>query len=148
MTIFEALKEDHKTQRSLANSLLRTEGESEGRKSMFSQLVTELKAHAMAEERHFYNPMIRHEQSQEKARHSIAEHHEIDELIEKLQHTGMSSPGWMANYKKLRDLVFHHLHEEENEVFQVAGKVLSETQKNELGAHYNRMMDQERKSRQ
>lgn len=145
MKIFEALKEDHKTQRSLANSLLRTAGETDERKSMFDQLVTELKAHAIAEERFFYKPMMEFDQSQEKARHSISEHHEIDELIEKLEDTEMSSSEWMPNFEKLRELVFHHLDEEENEVFQVAGKVMSEAEKEKFGDNYQILMEQERK---
>lgn len=143
MKIFDELKEDHKTQRSLANMILRTEGETDERKSLFKQLKEALEHHANAEERHFYNPMMEHDQSQEKARHSVAEHHDIDEMIEKLEETDMSSSAWLTYFRQLRELVFHHLDEEENEVFQVAGKVLSENQKQELGLKYRKMMTEQ-----
>ena len=143
MKIFDELKEDHKTQRSLANMVLRTEGKTDERKSLFRQFKKALQEHANAEERHFYVPMMAHDQSQEKARHSVAEHHEIDELIEKLEKTEMTSSAWLIYFKQLRDLVFHHLDEEENEVFQVAGKVLTEKQKTELGTRYRNMMNEE-----
>jgi len=145
MNIFDELREDHKTQRSLTNDLLKTEGESAERKSVWKKLKIELQAHAAAEERNLYNPMIEHDKSQENARHSIAEHHEIDELIEKLDDTDMSSSAWLAHFKNLRELVFHHLHEEEYQIFTVAGRVLSESQKEKLGSEYRKMFEKEKK---
>ena len=143
-TIFDQLRKDHKTQRSLANTLLRTTGYDNEREQLFEQLKIELKAHANSEERYFYEPMFEHDQSQVKARHSIAEHHDIDEMIEKLNKTGLSSPAWLVNYRKLREVVFHHLDEEENEVFQVAGKVMTDSQKSSLGDGYRNMMDEQK----
>lgn len=145
MNIFDELKKDHKTQRSLANDLLKTEGESTERKSVWKKLKAELQAHAAAEERNLYNPMIEHDKSQDNARHSIAEHHEIDELIEKLDETEMSSSAWLAHFKNLRELVFHHLDEEEHQIFTVAGRVLSEKQKENLGDDYRKMFEKEKK---
>ncbi|MFP4471111.1 MAG: hemerythrin domain-containing protein [Bacteroidota bacterium] len=144
MKIFEALKEDHRKLRSLADSILETEGKSDERKLNFERLVVELKAHAMAEERYFYKPMMRYDNSQEKARHSISEHQEIDELIEKLQETDMSSPSWKSNFEKLHELVNHHLDEEEEEVFQVADKVFTEDEKKDFATEYNKMMEAEK----
>ena len=141
MNIFEEIKEDHKTQRSLINTLLRTEGESNDRKSVWEKLKVELMAHEKAEERTFYNPMIEHDKSQEHARHSIAEHHDIDEMIEKIDDTDMSSSAWLTHFKSLRELVLHHLDEEEQEIFTVAGRVFSENQKEQFGSEYRDHMN-------
>ncbi len=140
MTIFEALREDHEKQRTLADLLLKTQGDSTGRKELFKKIKSELQNHAAAEERHFYIPLLEHDLTQEKSRHSIAEHHEIDELIEKLEATDFSSSGWLAAAKELHEKVTHHLDEEENEVFQMAGKVLLESQKVSLADAYRRDM--------
>ena len=104
------------------------------------ELKTEQEEHAKFEERYFYNPLICEDLTQEKARHSVAEHHEIDELIEQLEDTEMSSSAWLVEAKKLHHLVHHHLDEEEHEVFQLAGKALSEGQKERLGDKYNDAM--------
>jgi hemerythrin superfamily protein len=58
MNIFEALREDHDTQRLLVDSLVETQGDSQARKTFFEQVKTELEAHAVAEERHFYVPLM------------------------------------------------------------------------------------------
>jgi len=140
-SIFEALRDDHETQRTLTDLLVQTHGDSEGRDELFNKLKTELQRHAAAEERCFYKPLIDYDLTQAKARHSIAEHHEIDELIEALEGTDPSSPAWKANAEKLRHLVQHHLDEEENEVFQQAGRVLSEELKTSLASEYREQMN-------
>ncbi len=144
MNIFESIREDHEIQRTLSDLLARTSGDSERRDELFQKLKHELQIHADAEERHFYTPLISDDLTQEKARHSIAEHHEIDELIEKLEETDYSDPGWLVTAKKLKEQVEHHLDEEEHEVFQMAGKVLSEEQKTSLGKDYRAAMEENR----
>ncbi len=135
-TVFEALRADHEIQRALVDELVQTEGASDERSEVFDRLKTELAAHADAEERFFYIPMMEFDLTQEKARHSVAEHHELDELVETLEETDMSSPSWLKTAKDLRERLTHHLDEEEHEVFQMAGKVLTESQKLELASSY------------
>ena len=93
-------------------------------------------AHALAEDRHFYVPLMQHDAGIDLSRHAIAEHHAIDELVEELEKTDPSSPGWLATAKKLTDKVHHHLEEEEHRFFQMAGKLLTERQKTALAASY------------
>lgn len=144
ITVFEALRADHETQRDLVARLIETQGDSDDRAELFDRLRTELAAHADAEERFFYIPMMEFDLTQEKARHSVAEHHELDELVEELQETDPSSPHWIATAKKLEHDLVHHLDEEEQEVFQMAGKVLTETQKTELADSYNGEINRQR----
>jgi len=136
MDIFEEIREDHEKQRTLIDFLVKTEGDSEGRNEIWSKLKEELEAHAKAEERYFYNPLMEHDLTQEMARHSIAEHHELDELIETLENTDMTAPKWLQTAKKLQEMLIHHLDEEEQETFQQAGKALKEKQKTELARQF------------
>ncbi|HSP12423.1 MAG TPA: hemerythrin domain-containing protein [Salegentibacter sp.] len=138
MNIFEALRQEHEIQRDLVDKLVKTHGNTEERKKIFEQLKHELKIHADAEERHFYVPLIKKDLTQEKARHSVAEHHEMDELIEKLEDTEMDASNWLKLAKDLEHIVIHHLDEEEHEVFQMAGKALTDNQKTSLAADYNK----------
>ena len=139
MNIFEALREDHEIQRTLIDKLVNTSGDNDLRRNMFNKLKRELAIHADAEERFFY--------TQEKARHSIAEHHEMDELVEKLEDTDMSSSAWLVYMKELAHQVEHHLDEEEQEVFQLAGKALTEKEKDKLAKDYQEFMEKEREER-
>lgn len=136
MNIFEALRLSHDTQRALATQILETQGDSPERNSKFRQLKHELAAHAAAEERCFYVPLIGVDETQAQARHGVAEHHEMDELVDELNKIEFSSPGWLAHFRKLHDKVYHHLEDEEHAIFQLAGKVLTEAQKNALAKDY------------
>jgi len=137
MTIFEAIRKDHDIQRDLLNILITTTGESEGRHEIFQKLKNELNIHADAEERYYYKPLISSDTMQEKARHGIAEHHEIDELVEKLEKTEYSSSAWLKIAKDLKEKVEHHLDDEEQKFFQQSGKVLDEKQKVKLAEKYS-----------
>jgi len=136
MNIFEALRISHVTQRALADNLVQTQGDSPERASVFSALRCELAAHAVAEERFFYVSLIAHDLTQEPSRHGIAEHHQMDKLVETLQGTDPSSPAWLAVAKALRHKIYPHLEDEEHSVFQLAGKVLGEEEKQSLALDY------------
>lgn len=141
MSIFERLRADHDKQRAIISDIIDTQGDSQKRSKLFFELKHQLEHHALAEERHFYVPLMQHDMTQEKSRHSIAEHHQLDKLIEELEKTEYSSPGWLVTAKKLSDKLLHHLEEEEREIFQLAGRVLSDKEKSQLGEDYIDEMD-------
>ncbi len=136
MKIFEALRESHDRQRGYADALIQTSGDSEARAQAYKQLKEELQAHETAEERFFYIPLMEHDNGIDLSRHAISEHHEMDEMMEELDETEMSSPAWLATAKKLSEKVHHHLKEEEQKFFQMAGKLLDEKQKQSLAGKY------------
>ncbi|WP_440092386.1 hemerythrin domain-containing protein [Pseudomonas syringae] len=136
MNIFEALRESHDRQRGYADALIKTSGDSAEREQAYKQLKDELQAHETAEERHFYIPLMAHDNGVDLSRHAISEHHEMDEMMEELDETEMSSPAWLATAKKLSEKVHHHLKEEEQKFFQMAGKLLDDKQKERLAGEY------------
>jgi hypothetical protein len=138
MNIFEALRESHDRQRNYAKRLVETSGDTPERVEAYKQLKAELQAHETAEERHFYIPLMAFDNGVDLSRHAISEHHEMDEMMEELDETEMSSPAWLATAKKLSDKVHHHLKEEEQKFFQMAGKLLNEKQKVQLAGEYEK----------
>ena len=136
MNIFEALRQSHELQRELGARMLETRGDTPERDELFQQLKQELLAHETAEERHFYLLLIPDDLGVDVSRHAIAEHHEMDEMVEELEQTEASSPAWLPRARKLVDKIHHHLEEEEHKFFQMAGKVLDEKQKLGLADDY------------
>lgn len=143
MKIFEALRQDHEKQRLLLKILAETSGDTAARREYYQDLKAQIKGHAVAEERHFYSKLIDKDAQPDLPRHAIAEHHEIDEILEKLDQTDMSSPAWLRYLKNLQEKVEHHLAEEEQEFFQVAGRLLNEFEKETLADEYREEMAQE-----
>ena len=145
-TIFEAIRDDHETQRTLVSLLTETEGASEGRAELWGRLKQELQAHAGAEERFFYVPLMEHDMTQEAARHSVAEHKELDDFIEQLDSYDMSGPQWLQTARQLAERLTHHLDEEETEIYPVAGRVLTDAEKTSLGSEYAEDMERRRRN--
>ena len=140
MDIFEELRTDHEVQRDLIARLLETTGDSDERAKLFSRLSEALEAHAAAEERYFYVPLMESDLTQDKARHSVSEHKELDDFVEQLEGYDRTAPAWLETARDLEHRLTHHLDEEEHEVFQLAGKALTQTQKSELASEYRAMM--------
>ncbi|HWK53510.1 MAG TPA: hemerythrin domain-containing protein [Hyphomicrobiales bacterium] len=136
LNIYDALHESHETQRSLCRQLLRSPPHGGRREEVYRQLRIELAAHAAAEERFLYVPMLMDDMGLNSSRHALSEHHEIDEAVEDLGQADAIGGSWLAKAKKLSHEVHHHLREEEKKFFQVSGKILSDTQKLRLGKAY------------
>lgn len=124
--IFEDLKADHDRQREMLEKLGETHGASEERKSLFEQLRKELQAHAAAEEESLYATMLACPELRDEARHSVAEHKEVDDYLGELVEIDMSSSAWLTKFKEMRHRYLHHIDEEEEEMFPEAAKTLSE----------------------
>lgn len=135
-TLFEALRHDHDAHRKLMSALANTSGASEERSSLYETLKKELTSHAAAEERCLYAHMMQDPMSTPKARHSVAEHQDIDKYLAELDALDMSDPQWLKTFKDLRHRVEHHMEEEEQEVFQVAGKVIAPARKTSLAERF------------
>lgn len=123
-TIYETLKSDHDKHRDLLAQIAETSGDSEKRRKLWTEFYYDVGAHAAAEEEAFYANLMEKPTGQPEARHSVAEHHEIDEMMQELEEMDFSSTGWLTKFKTMRHRYEHHIEEEENEIFEKAKEVL------------------------
>lgn len=123
--IFARLKQDHDKHRDLLARILETQGESDEREALFVELTKELKSHAAAEEQALYSTMLRKPETTDETRHSVAEHHEIDEMLNDLAATDMASGSWLTKFKALDHRYRHHIEEEEEDHFPDFEKYLT-----------------------
>lgn len=137
-TLFDLLNESHETQRRLCRQLAATRADAARREALFLQLKVELEAHAAAEERYLYVPLLMTDGGLSASRHALAEHHTIEELCEALSVPDKGGADWLALARQLGDKVRHHLKEEERKFFQVAGRLLDERQKALLAKRYDK----------
>jgi hemerythrin-like domain-containing protein len=141
MDIFDALLKSHEVQRAICARLLAAVGDPDRRSQAFSELKNELAAHETAEERLFYVPLFEHDEAVEAARHGIAEHHEMDEMVEDIEKLEAGSAEWLETLGKLVHRIEHHLKEEEEKWFPVAREVLTRNQQKALGEPYQEEHD-------
>lgn len=135
--IFKALEESHAIQRSLIRKLMLSKV-GEHRVDVFTQLRIELAAHEAAEERYLYTLMLMDDRGLHSSRDALADHHKMDKLVEDLQTPDHAGSAWMANVHKLSKQLHDHLREEETIFFQLAGKILDESEKRSLAGKYRR----------
>ena len=82
--IFNAIRESHDLQRDLCRKLTASRRDMAARQVLLLQFKGELMAHAAAEERHLYVPLLMDDGGLDASRHALHEHHEIDELLDEL----------------------------------------------------------------
>lgn len=142
--IFARLKEDHDTHRELLDKLMETSGNSEERQSLFEELTKELKSHAAAEEQALYSTMLRKPPTTDETRHSVAEHHEIDEALNDLAATDMSEGSWLTKFKEFDHQYRHHINEEEEDHFPDFEKYLDKDDVAHMRSVFDRRKQEEK----
>ena len=135
LDIFSALIAKHDVQRALCDQLEKAK-EPAKRRELYEALKLELKAHAAAEERHLYIPVMQHDEGLDLSRHAITEHHEMDEMMSTLDDGRVSQETWDETCAELIHEVRHHFEEEEKEFFKEARKILDKGLQQRLGALY------------
>ncbi len=136
--IFGRLIMDHELHRDLLDALGETQGNSEQRAELFERFTREAKSHAAAEEQALYSTMMRKPETTDETRHSVAEHERIEEMLNDLAATPMSSGAWMTKFKALRDCYLHHIDEEEAKNFPDYAEHLTEEDERHMRAVFNR----------
>ena len=136
--IFGRLVEDHDRHRALFAMIEETQGKSPDRERLFRELVHEIKGHAAAEEQALWSTVLRDPETTEYARHAVAEHKEMDEMLADLAARDMASPGWLRRFAAAKDEYLHHIREEEQEQFVAAEKHLSDRDVRYMRTVFNR----------
>lgn len=133
--IFSALMSKHDKQRALCDELERLTDHKK-RQAVYDELKLELQAHAAAEERHLYIPVMQHDAGLDLSRHAITEHHEMDEMMATMDDGRINQQTWDDTCADLIEKVRHHLQEEENKFFKEASRILEDDLQQRLGALY------------
>ncbi len=144
--IFDVLKQDHDRHRALLAAVEATTGESDERVALFEELTLELKAHAAAEEQALYSTVMRKPDLTDSARHSVAEHHEIEEALNDLAASDMASGGWLTKFKSFAHRYTHHIDEEEEEHFPEFAEELTSEDEQHIAAVFKRRKSAEKAS--
>jgi hemerythrin-like domain-containing protein len=130
------LEEDHKRVKKLLAALEETtERATKTRGELLEDIAMELKAHTTIEEEIFY-PAYKAAVDQKDDRklyyEAVEEHHVVDLVLPELQKTDVTSEEFGAKAKVLKELVEHHIEEEEDEMFPRARKAITKAELTEL----------------
>lgn len=133
MDAYEFLKNDHQEVSQLFDKVEKTTNV-EKRRKLFLELKTELELHAFVEEKIFYLELKKAAESRGTALEGYEEHRVIQRLLEELEELSADREQWDAKLTVLKEVVEHHVEEEEGEMFRHARQVLSSEKAEEIGA--------------
>ena len=142
MDIYGVIKDDHDKARHLLDALDETkDDEAEKRARRFAEFKVELMMHQHVEESVFYNTLKNEEETRDDALEAMNEHHVIDTLLEELDDMPKDGDEWRAKFGVLKELVEHHMREEEEEFFESARKVLDADQAEQMARVFQQKKD-------
>ena len=125
---FQLLKKDHVELKGILGKLVEIK-ESKKREEMFHTLRIALVPHMKAEESAFYAPLSAKKEAQEDAMEGLEEHHVSEMVLKELEKMPKDEDHWGPKLKVFKELVEHHIKEEESTIFKSAEKAL---EKNEI----------------
>ena len=131
------LKSDHATVKRLLRELAETtERATKQRETLVAQIERELKMHAQLEEEIFYpafKAASRGTDAEDLFYEAAEEHHIVDMVLPALKAANPKSKEFTAKASVLKELVEHHIKEEESEMFAEARELFGDDQLRELG---------------
>ncbi len=131
------LKKQHRDVAALFRKTLRSEQASE-RKQLVQEIVEKLTLHASIEEEIFY-PAFREEAAgtqkvEDSVLEAYEEHRVMKFLLEEISSLDPKAENFHAKVTVLKEIVEHHVEEEEEEMFPAAEKKLGKDRLEELAA--------------
>jgi hemerythrin superfamily protein len=143
MNVIDLLKKDHENVSELFKAYEDAQEErGETRASLARQIRQELTVHATVEEELFYPRVESKGRKDEKAetlvKEAHEEHHVVKTLLAELAAMTPDDEQFEAKVTVLREVVEHHVEEEEGELMPKAKKLLSSEELEEMGAQAER----------
>jgi hemerythrin superfamily protein len=131
MNAIELLESQHREVERLFSKIEKAK-DTKKKEELFTELADRLAIHASIEEHHFY-PGVKARQTEDMLLESLEEHLGVKRVLSDLLDVEADSETFDAKLKVLKDLVEHHVEEEEGELFPKAKKVLDEEDLDALG---------------
>lgn len=136
-TIYNLLETDHRTVEALFGQMEETEDRAQ-RERLLAKLKHELLAHAEAEDMVFYKPLKAADEARSLILEAEEEHRVVTRVLGELERLSAENEKWAARLTVLKELVEHHVEEEEGEMFKKARGIFDKEQERELGVAFLR----------
>ncbi|KJS00368.1 MAG: hypothetical protein VR65_12695 [Desulfobulbaceae bacterium BRH_c16a] len=118
---FDELKKDHKEVKDILEKMSSSSKTAEkSREKLFAQLKEELVPHMKAENVAFYSVLMDKKNARQNALEATEEHNLTEMVFRQLEETPAKDELWAVKVKVLKDLIEHHIEEEEQEIFEIA----------------------------
>lgn len=134
-SIYNLLHTDHETVSGLFQQMATAE-DAATRGRLLAQLKEELLVHSQAEDAVFYRPLKESEDSRALILEAEEEHRVVTRVLGELERLSAENERWAARLTVLKELVEHHVEEEEGEVFKKSKSEFSTEEAVEIGRQF------------
>jgi hemerythrin superfamily protein len=122
MDAIEMLEEQHRDVEDLFEEF--EQAEASEKRDLFEEIADQLSVHATIEERHFY-PAVKEKRTEDILLEALEEHLGIKRVIADCLELDAKDETFDAKVKVLKELVEHHVEEEEKDLFPKVRKIMS-----------------------
>ncbi len=129
LKILEEIKKEHDE---IRNYFLMMENDEEKAPEIFNDLATFVLSHHESEEQVVFEALSNKKDVREVKNNLKAEHAGIRRTMQIILDTPSDDEMWKAHLHLLKDLLSHHVQEEENELFEALRKELEEKEQRQL----------------
>ncbi|HWQ20139.1 MAG TPA: hemerythrin domain-containing protein [Methanotrichaceae archaeon] len=135
MDILDIIKSDHDKVLGIFDDMEKMESKTaSARDRPFQTLISELTKHMDAEEKVFYPAL--ESKHRDDVLEAIEEHNVARTVSDQMDNAEKDTDTWMAKLKVLKELIEHHIEEEEGKIFDEARKDLSKDRLSDLGREF------------
>lgn len=126
MNVLEEIRKEHEEVKDMISRIENLKGET--KRKLFEDLYATVKGHHESEERVLFSDVKKEssEEGKEIVREMIEEHSLLAYQFSVIEKTGIENDTWDAKFSVLKEVLEHHIDEEEKDLFKQAKKVLSE----------------------
>ncbi len=143
MDVFELIKADHEKVKEILDKMQDTSDRAaKSREKLLRDLQESLVPHMYAEENYFYQLVLDESGETLPLYEALEEHRVAKNSLSDLDQTGLEDPRWLAKAKVLKELIDHHIQEEEDQVFRIAHDVIDDQRALSVGERFQEMKEE------
>ena len=130
--LFKLLKDDHARVLDLFEQVEENGSDAAQAQELFDRIQKELQVHMTGEEKFFYPALEQDEEARDQVLEAYEEHNVVKTVLKQFGRQSAGGERWMAKVKVLKELVMHHVKEEEREMFKTARGALDVEQSEDI----------------
>lgn len=148
MDVVTHIKEEHETFRTLMDEIEAAKGDK--KKELFREFYAKLYGHHEAEEKVLF-PKVREKvegENEQKVLEMIEEHSLANYQFSVVEKTFVDNETWNSKFSVLKEVLEHHMTEEEDEFLPLAKKELSKEVLNNLLDEFETVLEESKKKKE
>jgi hemerythrin superfamily protein len=143
--LIKIIKKDHEELKEIFGKLEKASNKSQ-REKLVGQLFQEIEPHMEGEEKALYPELQKHKEAKESALEGVEEHHVAKMVLQELLDTPASDDRFLAKAIVLKTLVLHHIQEEEDKIFKLYKKTVSDNKAQQVLDNFNKAKTQRKEA--